>query len=119
MKGIIKTLPVGKSFAFIYVPGHPEFFVHAGALVTGLAWGELEKGDWVEFEPEYGNEKGPRAVRVKLLGKAGDYRPTETTEEGGAVYEETENGGAGQTQAAATPTARYGGRRDRGTRGRG
>lgn len=115
LTGIIKNIPEGKTFGFIYVPGRLEFFFHAGELKeSAIAFADLEHGDVVEFTPEFGHPKGPRATDVHFIRKAGvDSRSHERIDDG----KEDDDSRWNKEGAADTTAAGYGG--PRGPRARG
>ena len=81
IKGTIARTDIEKNYGWIYAPGKgKDFFFHGGSFAPGaqVAFKDLERGDWVEFEPTY-PERGPRATLIVLLCKAGDYVPQEGT----------------------------------------
>jgi len=63
LKGSVKWYNARKGYGFIQSEDGKDLFVHQSALPMGA---RLNEGTQVEFEIEQ-SDKGPRAVKVKLL----------------------------------------------------
>lgn len=64
MRGVVKTLALGKGFGFIKGDDKKEYFFHRSAL-KNCKFEELSVGIEVEFEDAEG-DKGPRADDIYL-----------------------------------------------------
>ena len=70
-----------KGFGFIKTRGKPDIFVHSSDIMGGQ---KLLKGDIVLFEI-VDDEKGPRALRVKIKERPGPEQQTPTPRQQGKV----------------------------------
>ena len=73
LTGWVKWFDVKKGFGFITVDGREDIFVHFSNIEMD-GFKKLEMGDSVELElkDDAKNEKGPEALKVKILVK--DHR---------------------------------------------
>lgn len=67
MRGVITKIFYDKGYAFIRGDDGVTRFMHATAVGTGL-FSTIQRGAQVRFE-HFAHEKGPRAVRVEVLGR--------------------------------------------------
>ena len=87
MKGKVKFFNAGKGFGFILGEDSKEYFVHQTGLKEGVT---LRENDAVTFTVEQG-DRGPKAVKVALEGKAAKEEPAEETEESETEESEEES----------------------------
>lgn len=80
MRGTIQVV-FKHGFGFIRASSQRDRWFHASAVIEPDAgFAVLEQGDVVAFTPE-DHPKGPRAVGVRLLAKAGDFVHQEVQED--------------------------------------
>lgn len=80
--GVIKTLNDEKGFGFIKVEGmERDLFFHATALINGLQFMDLRRGDELSFEVAQ-SDKGPHAINVSKAFRtpkaANDNNPSDS-----------------------------------------
>lgn len=65
-KGLVKHFNAKRGFGFIERSGQKDLFVHIKDVV-GAGPRELKEGDVVTYQLGPGDERGPRAVNVRLV----------------------------------------------------